>query len=75
MNKLALKNCFADADDSILFKAFEEFLEHEETGDLKSGIIKNLTYQIKQFQIISIAINFVEMELLKEMAMRYYEYK
>jgi len=68
-----VKNCFSNVDDWVLFKAFEEFLEHEETGNLKSGIIKNLTYQIKQFQTISIAINFVEMELLKEMAMRYYE--
>jgi len=70
---MELKNCFSNTDDSILFKAFEEFLKHEETGDLKSGIIKNLAYQINQFQAISIAINFVEMELLKEMAMRYYE--
>jgi len=68
-----IKNCFLNADDSDLCKAFEEFLEHEEIGDLKSGIIKNLAYQTNQFQAISIAINFVEMELLKEMAMRYYE--
>jgi len=68
-----IKNCFSNADDSILFKAFKEYLEHEETGDLKSGIIKNIAYQIKQFQAIAIPINFVEMELLKEMAMRYYE--
>jgi len=58
---------------SILCKAFEEFLEHEETGDLKSGIIKNITHQTNQFETVAIAINFVEMELLKEMAMRYYE--
>ena len=68
-----IKNCFSNADDSDLFKAFEEFLEHEETGDLKSGIIKNIAYQTNKFQSIAIAINFVEMELLKEMAMRYYE--
>ena len=68
-----IKNCFSNADDSIIFKAFEEFLEHEETGDLKSGIIKNIAYQINKFKSIAIAINFIEMELLKEMAMRHYE--
>jgi len=68
-----IKNCFSNVDDSILCKAFEEFLEHEETGDLKIGIIKNIANQTNKFQTIAIAINFVEMELLKEMAMRYYE--
>jgi len=68
-----VKNCFSNVDDSVLCKAFEEFLEHEETGDLKNGIIKIIANQIKQFQTISITINFVEIELLKEMAIRYYE--
>jgi len=68
-----IKNCFSNVDDLVLCKAFEEFLEHEETGDLKSGIIKNIANQTNKFQTIAIAINFVETELLKEMAMRYYE--
>ena len=45
-----IKNCFSNVDDSILCKAFEEFLEHEETGNLKSGIIKNIAYQTNKFK-------------------------
>lgn len=61
---------FAQMNDEELRTAFEEYRQHDRTGVLPEGIIRNISNSLGEH---SMNIFNTEYALLREMAMRFYE--
>ena len=63
---------FKNMNDIELKQAYEEFIQHNNTGVLQDGIIRNISKQLGDHNL---TIFNTEMNLLKEIADRWYQIK